>query len=994
MKKLILLCIWFNSVHSQNDLGKIKNILNQNNISEDQVKQIIMENSPNFDLQNQGVKSNEESQNKLNILKPDTEIITDSNKSLNKVSNEVEQNDKNSLDNDDDGAEANEQAQISQQSIGNESLNFFGYSTFFSDPDIFQKSADISASPNYKIGPGDEIIVMLWGQTEDIANYVVSRDGYLFIPNIGQVFVNGMTLEKLEKKLRKILQKAYSSLSNDSSQGNTFLDVSLGSAVLKPIRVFVVGEVSQPGAYEMKPSTSLFTSLYYFNGPKISGSLRDIKLIRDGKEISSVDFYDFLLTGKKNNDIQLQDDDVVFIPGRQKTITVRGEIKSKAIYELKEKETYKDLLKITGGYLPTTYMKRARLDRIIDKESREKLGGDRRLIDLNLFNIEKKNEDLVLLDGDEITFYKISDFQIESVEIYGQVKRPGKFSIANGLKIMDLINKADGLLNDDIYREKVELIRSLNGGKQELITVNLDSILAFNPSHNIELQTGDVVKIFSLSDRLHSSGVSIDGYVLEPGVKDFKEGMTIFDLLFMGGGFENNERLKKTYLQRAEYYSFDNVEMDYKLYSFSLDSVLAGGSFAQKQLKMGDRIYIYSIDEVQGLDPEFVEVTGYVKKPGQYTYAAGMTVSDLLFLSTGFLDDKFSKKTFKGRADLIRYNETSLSEKLISINLEKLKVNDDNDIPLFPGDKLLVYSEEVFGIRPNTVSINGAVSNPGNYEIFDDMVLGDLILLSGGLKQSFGTFKIEISNLINDRVSNSSKISETIFFEFDNSPEKFLVFKDDALKYEIKRFDKIFIRSLIGRGFQSVSIEGEVNYPGEYVLETEEDKLSSLLARSGGLTKYANSDYAVLIRKDNELSVRLKEVLRSKNSKFNLQLMFGDKIVIYPKTNTITINGAVSSPGKYQLIKNYKVNDYIKLAGGFTEEAVKSKVFISYPSGVSKKVPMLGVSPKVLDESIITVPTKKEAEPFNLVAFATNITQIYSDLIQAFALISIIGSSN
>ena len=157
---------------------------------------------------------------------------------------------------------------------------YFGYSTFNTNPDFFNKSADLSASPDYIIGPGDEIIIMLWGQTEDQTTYTVTKDGYIFVKNIGRVFVNGLNLEKLEKKLKKIFKKAYSSIAPENDRSPTYFDVSLGSIVLKPIRVFIMGEVSNPGAYEMKSTATLFSSLYYFNGPKLSGSLRDIHLIR------------------------------------------------------------------------------------------------------------------------------------------------------------------------------------------------------------------------------------------------------------------------------------------------------------------------------------------------------------------------------------------------------------------------------------------------------------------------------------------------------------------------------------------------------------------------------------------------------------------------------------------------------------------------------------------------------------------------------------------
>ena len=176
---------------------------------------------------------------------------------------------------------------------------YFGYSTFLTNPEFFSKTTDFSTSPNYVIGPGDEIIIMLWGQTEDQATYTVTKDGYIFIKNIGQVFVNGLNLEKLEKKLKKIFKKSYSSISPDNDRSPTFFDVSLGSIVLNQIRVFIMGEVNNPGAYEMKQTATLFSSLYYFNGPKVSGSLRDIHLMRNGKKIANIDFYDFLIRGQR-----------------------------------------------------------------------------------------------------------------------------------------------------------------------------------------------------------------------------------------------------------------------------------------------------------------------------------------------------------------------------------------------------------------------------------------------------------------------------------------------------------------------------------------------------------------------------------------------------------------------------------------------------------------------------------------------------------------------
>ena len=243
---------------------------------------------------------------------------------------------------------------------------------------------DIPIDPSYTVGPGDEIIVMLWGDTELRNSYTVSRDGYLFIKNIGQVFVNGLDLNKLEKKLFKLLKKVYASL--DSKNGpTTYLDVSLGSSSLRPLRIFALGELSNPGAYVVKPTATIFTALYYFNGPDVEGSMRSIKLIRDEKEISNIDFYDFLLSGKRKNDKKLQRDDIIFIPPRGNSISVKGEInRSDLIYELKDKEGILDLIKMAGGLKSTTFLSRVSIDREVQFRKGENFISELTRIDLNL----------------------------------------------------------------------------------------------------------------------------------------------------------------------------------------------------------------------------------------------------------------------------------------------------------------------------------------------------------------------------------------------------------------------------------------------------------------------------------------------------------------------------------------------------------------------------------------------------------------------------------
>ena len=309
MKKIVfILFVLACQSYSQNikfDKNTLKKITKKTGIPAGEVKKILKdqdislpEQIDGFDVGKDKIKNDE----KKNKIRDDLKKAYGTD-----ITNDVTTNKKNKFEND---LLDTEKELISKETTINDQPTladkYFGYDVFKRDPELFQASISESVDPNYTIGPGDEIILMLWGEIEINEKHLIEKDGYLFIPNIGQVFVNGLTLTKLENKLFKLLKRVHSSLEPDSGQPTSFLDVSLGSLVLRPIRIFVLGEIDQPGAYSVKPSTSLFTSLYYFNGPSLDGSLRNISLIRKGKKITSIDFYDLLLKGEKINDVRLQ----------------------------------------------------------------------------------------------------------------------------------------------------------------------------------------------------------------------------------------------------------------------------------------------------------------------------------------------------------------------------------------------------------------------------------------------------------------------------------------------------------------------------------------------------------------------------------------------------------------------------------------------------------------------------------------------------------------
>ena len=299
---------------------EIKNIIkNQGSLGSKSIEDVIDINNPVImnelkNLKKEGDNSSKSADIKENVLNNIQNDISNNNlDNKDKIeavdSKTILKEDPDQIDNDIDEDDNNiteneEKERIGQQEKSINPANvFFGYNAFSGNPELLQDSESYAIDPSYLIGPGDDVVIMLWGDAEMNENFTVSIDGYLFIENIGRVFVNGLNLEQLETKLFNLLKRVYSSLDPVNGNSSTFFDVSLGSLVLRPLRIFALGEVRTPGAYEVRPTTTFFTSLFYFRGPTNRGSLRDIRLMRNGKQVANIDFYDYLSSGNTKNSI-------------------------------------------------------------------------------------------------------------------------------------------------------------------------------------------------------------------------------------------------------------------------------------------------------------------------------------------------------------------------------------------------------------------------------------------------------------------------------------------------------------------------------------------------------------------------------------------------------------------------------------------------------------------------------------------------------------------
>lgn len=689
---------------------------------------------------------------------------------------------------------------------GKVGLPYFGYDIFKADPSAFQASTFGAIDPKYNIGPGDEIIIMLWGETQFRQTFNVDREGYIFIPDIGQVFVNGLNLEKLEKKLFKRLSKVYSSLKSSGGRATSFLDVSLGE--LRPLRIMVLGDVAQPGAYAVSPTTTLFTALYYFRGPTKSGSLRDIQLIRNGKKIASIDFYTYLLSGKTVGDERLQLDDVIFIPKRGKTVSIQGEVKQSAIYEIKNDESIGDLLTMAGGLKNTAYLDRAQIDRIVPFEERTDYWNDRVLEDFNLGQIMKDDRLLKMRDGDAIQIFSILDMHRNDVYITGSaVSRPGRFELSRGMKVSDLIDEAGGLLSN-AFLGKAHITRTKQDDlRKELISINLEEALDGNPKHNIELHWMDQLSTFSISEMVPQYGISLKGHVKNAGDYLLIENTTLYDILFQYGGFMDPEWRNRTFMGRADLSRLDEDRITRTNTPFNLDNVLNNPAGNQNvELKPGDVITVYPKTVFNAGKP--VTIQGVVKTPGRYTLKSNMVLKDLILEAGGLNTNVYRYKvevaridpendSFEEYAEVITFN---MNEQFIVSEIDNKGnasgLTDATDaFKLNPYDIITIRPDPFFSAQ-RMVKVSGMVMYPGDYTILSPHeTIKDIIDRAGGVrpeayleasqyKRAGQTIKISLEDVVNNK---KSKLN----FDVQSGDEIIIVPKPNV-----------------------VSIFGEVNNPG------------------------------------------------------------------------------------------------------------------------------------------------------------------------------------
>ena len=408
-----------------------------------------------------------------------------------------------------------------------EDLQYYGYEYFsdFADRLILNNLPPLDS---YKIGPGDELIIEVWGDVQLKSNYIIDKYGKVNIDKIGQVYLTGIAIQNIKQKLIDKFINVYSTLGGN--QPTSFLDISLGK--LKSVNISFIGEVERPGIHPLSSHSTILTSLVQIGGVKKTGSLRDIQVLRDGKVITNFDFYSYLSTKGVNSDIRLLDGDVIFIPVRLSSIQCKGNIKRPGIYELLPGESLSNIINHFGGMKSN-----AKSILSVNRLSNKGVPAKTYVLDIN------SNAEFVLKDGDKLEAYEIQNSKHE-VFLYGQVKSPGSypFDTESEVRILDIL-RLSGLLDDPTYLQTVykdvgEVIRSYpDSDYPDIIKFNLDNLLLGNDEENIILKNWDIILIRENPNFNFPSKVSVLGEVNVPGIYSLqKKQESLNDILERAGG--------------------------------------------------------------------------------------------------------------------------------------------------------------------------------------------------------------------------------------------------------------------------------------------------------------------------------------------------------------------------------------------------------------------------------------------------------------------------
>jgi protein involved in polysaccharide export with SLBB domain len=686
-----------------------------------------------------------------------------------------------------------------------EADRFFGYEIFLNNPFAQKDYLVGNIDEGYIIAPGDVLRMVVFGDNAMQIEAKVDLNGNITIPNFGVFLAAGNNFGTLKSRLKIYLGKYFSGLL--TAPQRTFLDVSLTQ--IRPVAITVLGEASTPGPHLVNGLATVLNALYAAGGIKTSGSLRSIKVYRNNQMIKEIDLYDYITSGKLDADIRLANNDIIFVSPRLSSISFNGTVKQAGIYELKKNEGLNELIKFSGGLPANASLNNVNVQRITPFENRDqKIVFDRFLTALNYGSLLKVKKNFILENGDAVSVSEVLSKSMNQVKIIGNVNKPGTYPLDKFNNLKDLIMIGAEQLLPNTYLNKVDIEKEDLDGTKRFITYNLNTVL--NGDIKVKLENDDIVRVYNLKEVKGDQLIKIGGFGTDPKSVFWREGLSLFDLIFQSTSFEELEFQSKLLTSRVDIKRFNSTSGLFDITQYSLDNLI---QLKQTELKPKDEVLLYSKSVFEVVN-KTISITGFVNNPGEFKLANKMHVEDAILSAGGF-------KEYADQ-DSVIVNRESFDARLGKVSdrfLIPLDINYIKGLSKLPLSSFLLNDNDIISVRKKigvesrkNIEIQGEVYFPGNVILeFELISFKQILEKAGGLKSTANLNasyikrggKIISINLANDIESNKNILidGDIVFIASENGTVSTIgaVQNENLFIWEKGQKSKYYIRNSGGR---------------------------------------------------------------------------------------------------------------------------------------------------------------------------------------------------
>ena len=850
---------------------------------------------------------------------------------------------------------------------------------------LYEVSKDYIPNDSYILGPGDVVTVSIFGKSQADLQFTIKPDGFIEPANLPKIYLKGISLGQAREVVRRRLQNFYQF---DKGQ------FALTLTTARTLTIQITGAVAQPGTYTLSAYNTAFNALIAAGGPSKLGTVRNIQVINGGK-VKELDVYEYLFNPQKQSDYYLQNNDILYVPFIGDLVEVKGSVKQVGVFEMKEKETFSELLEYTGGYLSDALRDEIQLVR------KNKEGS---------FVKEYSGAELAKLtfeDGDKVIIATQTSDKKDYVEVNGWVDYPGIYGIRDYPTVKEVLMKVG--VREETRMDVAYLTRTNLDGTRSLIR--------FNPAAELEgadaplpLQPEDQILLFNVRDFTDKATVAIEGAVRQPGAFALDENANVAYLIDLAKGLKEDAKLDLAYLFR------ENPDGTTEIETLNLEDILSGTS----TFTLRDNDVLRVLSERAFIDASTVSIVGAVRNPIELTVDSSLTVSAMVDLANGL-----KRNAKRDLAYVFRTYDDGSSE-LLSFHLENV-LNGAETFEVQNRDQIRILSASAF-IDGSKLSIVGSVRNPLSIEVDSAVTIKAFIDLANGLTKDArtdlayvfrtypdgsqeilpidlnaeldGSSQLKLTDkdqvrILSDRtyydgavLSISGEVRSAMEMPYDSTitldevlnlaggltfagdSARIVVYSMDfdgrnigkvketkldsrtAKDYTFKPFDAIVVRKKAGFEFQEyVNIGGEVAYPGRYAIR-EGEKIGELIRKAGGLTKEAFPQAASFTRQGKgKVFISIDRILRTGNTYNNIQLLPGDNLFIPSKDMTVEIRLPNTEAAEYAAFSDeYRRESvhvayvagksarwYVKnMVGGYGENAKRSKTNVVYANGTVK----------------------------------------------------------